>query len=122
MFRWPFGDMMHTLACVQLPMRYTVILLCCLSLCISNADRVNFSVAIIGVAEKYGFGKKAEGILLGAFFWGSLLAHVPGGFLSHRYGGKVVLGTGVIVWSFFTWLTVPSIVMSRGIWPVFCAR
>lgn len=36
------------------------------------------------------------GIILSSFFYGYLLTQIPGGWLSMKYGGKIVLGLGVL--------------------------
>ena len=40
-----------------------------------------------------------------SFFYGYLATQILGGWLADRYGGKVVLGAGVLLWSFFTLIT-----------------
>ena len=42
---------------------------------------------------------------MSAFFAGYVILQVPAGYLSDRYGGKWVLGLGVLFWSMFTVLT-----------------
>ncbi|WP_173205220.1 MFS transporter [Sphingopyxis sp. BSNA05] len=46
--------------------------------------------------------------MLSSFFIGYLLTQVVGGKLADRYGGKVVLGFGVLVWSLFTLVAPPA--------------
>jgi ACS family sodium-dependent inorganic phosphate cotransporter len=70
------------------PARYTIILLATLAVFICYMDRVIISIAV-----------------LSSFFVGYLLTQVAGGWLAERYGGKIVLGTGVVFWSLFTMLT-----------------
>ena len=43
--------------------------------------------------------------MLSAFFVGYLLTQILGGRLADRFGGKLVLGCGVILWSLFTIIT-----------------
>ena len=71
-------------------------------------DRVNISVAIIPMAEDLGWSMETQGIVLSSFFVGYLLLQIVGGRLADRFGGKVVLGTGVVLWSLFTLLTPPA--------------
>jgi ACS family sodium-dependent inorganic phosphate cotransporter len=49
-----------------------------------------------------------QGNVLSSFFVGYLLLQIVGGRLADRFGGKVVLGGGVLAWSLFTILTPPS--------------
>jgi MFS transporter, ACS family, solute carrier family 17 (sodium-dependent inorganic phosphate cotransporter), other len=46
--------------------------------------------------------------VLSSFFVGYLLLQVAGGLLADRFGGKAVLGAGVLLWSLFTVLTPPA--------------
>ena len=60
------------------------------------------SVAIIPMSKQFGWTGVEKGLVSSAFFWGYALTQVPGGFLAAKYGGKVVLGTGVFLWSLGT--------------------
>ena len=90
------------------PRRYTVVGLCFLGTFICYIDRVNISVAIIPMAEEFGWDRTLQGVVLSSFFYGYLATQILGGFLADRFGGKVVLGAGVLLWSLFTILTPPS--------------
>ena len=68
-------------------------------------DRVNISVAIIPMAKDLGWDPATQGTVLSAFFVGYLATQVLGGRLADRFGGKVVLGIGVLSWSLFTLVT-----------------
>lgn len=35
--------------------------------------------------------------MLGAFFWGYIVTQIPGGILAERFGGKWVIGIGVLL-------------------------
>jgi ACS family sodium-dependent inorganic phosphate cotransporter len=85
--------------------RHTVVLLCFFSTFICYIDRVNISVAIIPMAEQFAWTDTQRGLVLSSFFIGYLVTQVAGGSLAARFGGKAVLGFGVLWWSFFTLLT-----------------
>jgi len=87
------------------PRRYTLVGLCAFATFICYIDRVNISVAIIPMAEDFGWDRSTQGLVLSSFFLGYLLTQAFGGFLADRFGGKVVLGAGVLIWSFFTLVT-----------------
>jgi len=70
------------------------------------------SVAIIPMAEEFQWDQTTKGIVLSSFFYGYLATQVLGGWLADRYGGKVVLGFGVLWWSLFTLLTPPAAFVS----------
>ena len=71
-------------------------------------DRIAISIAIIPMAEDNGWSPTVQGAVMSAFFLGYVTLQVPAGYLSDRYGGKWVLGLGVLFWSLFTLLTPAS--------------
>ena len=89
----------------QIPRRYSLVSLSMLAVFICYIDRVNMSVAIIPMAEEFGWGPAKQGTVLSSFFVGYLLLQILGGTHADRFGGKVVLGLGVILWTLFTLLT-----------------
>jgi ACS family sodium-dependent inorganic phosphate cotransporter len=86
-----------------------------LAVAICYIDRVNISVAIIPMAEELGWDLQTRGIVLSSFFMGYLLLQIVGGRLADRFGGKIVLGAGVLLWSLFTILTPPAAFIGLGI-------
>jgi len=88
------------------------VLLCFLATFICYIDRVNISVAIIPMAKQFGWSDTEKGVVLSSFFVGYLVTQVLGGSLAARFGGKVVLGFGVLWWSLFTFLTPLSAMTS----------
>ena len=46
-----------------------------------------------------------QGVVLSAFFGGYAATQILGGRLADNYGGKLVLTTGVALWSLFTCVT-----------------
>ena len=90
------------------PQRYTLVGLCAFATFICYIDRVNISVTIIPMAEQFGWDRSTQGLVLSSFFVGYLMTQVFGGFLADRFGGKMVLGLGVLLWSFFTIITPPA--------------
>ncbi len=102
------------------PRRFTLVGLCSLGTFICYIDRVNISVAIIPMAEEFGWDRTVQGVVLSAFFWGYLTTQILGGWLSDRYGGKAVLGSGVLLWSVFTLITPPA--AAAGLTVLFLTR
>jgi ACS family sodium-dependent inorganic phosphate cotransporter len=82
-----------------------MVLLCFFATFICYIDRVNISVAIIPMAREFGWSDTERGLVLSSFFIGYLVTQVLGGSLAARFGGKAVLGFGVLWWSLFTILT-----------------
>ncbi len=106
--------------CQYWPRRFTLVALCFLSTFICYIDRVNISVAIIPMAAEFDWDRTTQGVVLSSFFYGYLATQILGGWLADRYGGKVVLGAGVLLWSFFTLITPPAAAVSLV--ALFCVR
>lgn len=87
------------------PARYNIIALAAAAVFICYMDRVIISIAIIPMSADFGWTPEEQGRVLSSFFVGYLLTQVAGGWLAERYGGKIVLGFGVVFWSLFTLLT-----------------
>ncbi|KAL0035485.1 hypothetical protein WJX77_008313 [Trebouxia sp. C0004] len=85
--------------------RWTIIALCFIAFMLCNMDRVNMSIAILPMAQQYGWDTATIGIVQSSFFWGYLLTQVLGGVWADKFGGKRVLSFGVIWWSMATALT-----------------
>jgi ACS family sodium-dependent inorganic phosphate cotransporter len=100
--------------------RYTLVVLCCAATFICYLDRTTISVAIIPMAQQFGWGPERQGTILSAFFIGYMLTQILGGRLADRYGGKVVLAAGVLVWSAFTLVT--PLAASLGLGMLIAAR
>ena len=79
-----------------------------LAVYICMIDRIAISIAIIPMAEDNGWSPTVQGAVMSAFFLGYVTLQIPAGYLSDRFGGKWVLGLGVLFWSFFTLLTPAS--------------
>ena len=100
--------------------RYTVIGMCFAATFVCYIDRVNISVAIIPMARDLGWDVATQGAILSSFYVGYLLMQIGGGRLADRYGGKLILGLGVLIWSAFTIITPAAAFM--GLFALFAAR
>ena len=76
-----------------------------LAVFICYIDRVNISITIIPMAEELGWDYERIGLVSASFFIGYIVTQILGGYLSDKYGAKLVLGYGLIIWSLFTILT-----------------
>ncbi|CAI0475522.1 unnamed protein product [Linum tenue] len=85
--------------------RVKVVAMLALALALCNADRVVMSVAIVPLSRSNGWSRSFSGIVQSSFLWGYLISPIPGGTLVDYYGGKVVMGWGVALWSLATFLT-----------------
>ncbi len=79
-----------------------------LAVYICMIDRIAISIAIIPMAEDNGWSATVQGAVMSAFFLGYVTLQIPAGYLSDRFGGKWVLGPGVLFWSLFILLTPAS--------------
>ena len=96
------------------PYRFKVVFLSFLAVLICYIDRVNISVAIIPMQEQFGWSESQVGIILGSFYFGYMITMIIGGYLADKYGGKKVLGYGLLIWSFFTVIT--PFFAYQGLW------
>ena len=103
---------------MNLPYRFKVIFLSFLAVSICYIDRVNISVAIIPMQEQFEWSEFQIGIILSSFYFGYMFTLIVGGYLADKYGGKKVLGYGLLIWSFFTIIT-PFFAYSGLWWLVF---
>jgi len=63
------------------------------------------SVAIDPMTEQYKWDSKQEGVVLSSFFAGYIITQIPGGWLASKFGGKWVLGLGLLWTSILTLAT-----------------
>jgi ACS family sodium-dependent inorganic phosphate cotransporter len=89
----------------RIPKRHILVALCFVATFICYIDRVNISVAIIPMAEQFGWSGTTKGLVLSSFFIGYMGAMIPTGWLANRIGGKLLLGFALVGWSVFTFLT-----------------
>lgn len=87
------------------PERYKLIFMSFLAVFICYIDRVNISVAIIPMQQQFGWSESQVGLILGSFYFGYVFTMMIGGYLADRFGGKIVLAYGVLLWSIFTVVT-----------------
>ena len=85
-----------------------------LAVYICMIDRIAISIAIIPMAEDNGWSATVQGAVMSAFFLGYVTLQIPAGYLSDRFGGKWVLGLGVLFWSLFTLLTPASMLVAAA--------
>lgn len=65
-------------------------------------DKVNISVAIIPMAEDFGWSSTVSGLVQSSFFFGYMLTQIPGGYIIAKKGGRTILPFGVGLWSLAT--------------------
>ena len=85
--------------------RHLLVFLCFCAAFVCYIDRVNISVAIIPMAEHFGWSATQKGVVMSSFFVGYMLGQIPSGWLANRIGGRLTLGLALLLWSFFTLIT-----------------
>ncbi len=85
--------------------RYTVAMMTFLGFLNVYALRVNLSVAIVKMADEYGWSSARKGNVLSSFFYGYILTQIPGGWFATHYGAKKVFGYGVLMTAILTLFT-----------------
>lgn len=55
--------------------------------------------------KKYPWDANTQGWILGSFFYGYIITQVPGGYLARQFGGKKLLGFGILGTAIFTLFT-----------------
>ncbi|KAF3787898.1 putative anion transporter 4 [Nymphaea thermarum] len=89
----------------QFPKRWLIVILCFGAFLLCNMDRVNMSIAILPMSAEFKWSPATVGLIQSSFFWGYLLTQIAGGIWADKFGGKLVLGFGVVWWSLATILT-----------------
>lgn len=55
--------------------------------------------------DQFDWDEKTQGEVLSAFYYGYIITHLPGGALSQKFGGKHVMGLGILSTAVFTLMT-----------------
>lgn len=83
-------------------LRYWVIVSAVLMSILLYLDRFCVSFAETYIQEDLGLSTEQMGMFLSAFFWSYALGQVPAGWMSDRYGPRLMMVAYIISWSFFT--------------------
>lgn len=82
--------------------RYRILLLSSVVALLMFLDRACMGAATPSIMREFGLDKIAVGWSVSAFNWTYALFQVPGGWLSDRYGSRLVLTVAIVWWSAFT--------------------
>lgn len=87
--------------------RYVVLAVTTLASFLLYLDRVCFSEVLKNESARAALGldDKQIGWSLSAFFWSYALGQVPSGWISDRFGARLMLTVYIVSWSLFTALT-----------------
>jgi len=69
----------------------------------------------------FNWDMKAQGLILGGFFYGYTTTQVLGGTLAQKIGGKVLFLFGV-AWTAALTLILPVLTNAGGFWAIFILR
>jgi sugar phosphate permease len=82
--------------------RWYILGLICLMYLITYLDRVILNNTAPEIQKEFGIDNATKGVILSVFFWGYGLFQILGGWLSDRYGPRVILAGLVTFWSLMT--------------------
>ncbi|KAL3143287.1 hypothetical protein ABBQ38_002129 [Trebouxia sp. C0009 RCD-2024] len=99
-----------------------VVALCAAVSLICSIDRASISVAIVPMAEQYGWSDSVKGAISSSFFLGYTITNLIGGYVATKYSSKVVLGGGVVLWSLFTVFTPTAADLGLMLVPLLLSR
>ncbi|GBP29673.1 Putative inorganic phosphate cotransporter [Eumeta japonica] len=71
--------------------------------------------------DLFEWSEATQGLLLSSFYYGYVLTHIPGGMLSEKFGGKWVLGLGLLSTAICTFIT-PVVTKWGGATALFALR
>jgi hypothetical protein len=95
----------HTSACFR--KRNLIAILMAVGMAQLNGLRIMLSIAIIGISSEFGYSDAQIGLINAAFFIGYMPLNTVGGYLSTRYGGKMVMLSSLLLPSLLTMATPP---------------
>ena len=72
---------------------------------VGYADRILMSTAIIPIGHELALNAREAGMLLSAFYISYALMQLAGGWLSDRFGSRIVVVLCIVMWSVFTGAT-----------------
>lgn len=120
---------------MYLPKRYLICALIFAGMFLKNALRANLSVAVVVMTashpvtldngttiqvKEFDWSSKEKGYILGSYFYGYFISEFPSGWLSGRFGGRNILGLGILFASLCSFL-IPSVAVF-GAYPIFVCR
>jgi ACS family hexuronate transporter-like MFS transporter len=72
---------------------------------VGYVDRIVMSTAIIPISKEFALNASQAGLVFSAFYFSYAVMQLLGGWLSDRYGSRIVVVSCVVAWSVFTGLT-----------------
>ncbi|MFM0239820.1 MFS transporter [Paraburkholderia phytofirmans] len=72
---------------------------------VGYADRILMSVALVPISKEFMLTAQEGGMLLSAFYFSYAIMQLAGGWLSDKFGSRIVVVACVVMWSVFTGVT-----------------
>jgi len=72
---------------------------------VGYADRILISTAIIPISHEFSLDARQAGLVLSIFYISYALTQLVGGWLSDRYGSRIIVVLCIVLWSVFTGVT-----------------
>ncbi|EUJ21437.1 Major facilitator family transporter [Listeria aquatica FSL S10-1188] len=74
-------------------------------------DKYTIGISLVTISKDLGFDPSEKGIILGAFFLGYTIMQIPMGYLSNKFGSKIVLvfslvGVGLFFNDLWLWFFI----------------
>ncbi|CAB1247018.1 MFS transporter [Clostridium sp. WLY-B-L2] len=85
--------------------KYLIFALLYIAYCILYVDRAAMNIALTSIGKDFGLNASQSGLVLSAFYISYAFIQVPGGWLSDKFGSKVVIIISILMWSVFTMFT-----------------
>jgi ACS family sodium-dependent inorganic phosphate cotransporter len=100
----------------KFPLRFVIAFMLFCSNLINYADRTNMSIAIIPMAQQFNWSNLTQASVLSAFYYGYVCTQILGGVLVKKFGGKIILYIGAMLWSVFTIITPYAAILGAKYW------
>ncbi|XP_018323710.1 putative inorganic phosphate cotransporter isoform X2 [Agrilus planipennis] len=81
--------------------------------CSGESSSSSSSQAVTNPDLLFDWNEATQGLILSAFYWGYVATHIPGAFLTEKFGAKQTLGIGMLITALFTLFT-PLITLAGG--------
>lgn len=72
------------------------------------------SILYIFKGKTYNWDAETQGWILGSFFYGYIITQIPGGYIAGKFGGKLLMGFGILGTAVFTLLTPVAANLGAG--------
>ncbi|XP_054089962.1 putative inorganic phosphate cotransporter isoform X1 [Zeugodacus cucurbitae] len=114
--------------CPWFGIRHLQALLIFFNIVVVYFSRINVSVSVVAMTNanttnpdfpEYDWNEKHKSVIISSFYWGYIFTQFPGGYLSRRFGAKIVMFGSTICSAICCVLT--PLLISLGGWQAYCA-